>query len=151
MKNAFTIIELIFAIVIIGILAAIAIPKLSATRDDAKIATIKTNIMSSTNEVIAYATSKGKIEDDISKMSQILKNMLNDNSTILSANKKSIKFKFGNKNDCIVLLLRKNTTTNNTQLVINKPNTADTKCQMLQNKINTDNYPITIAGKLIVD
>ena len=151
MKNAFTMIELIFVIVIIGILTAVAIPKLSATRDDAKIATIKTNIISSANEVIAYVTSKGKIEDDISKMSQILKNMLNANSAILSADKKSIGFKFGNKNDCIVLLLRKNAITNNTQLVINKPNTADTKCQMLQNKINANNYPITISGKLIVD
>ena len=39
MKKAFTMIELIFVIVIIGILAAIAIPKLAATRDDAKIST----------------------------------------------------------------------------------------------------------------
>ena len=35
MKKAFTMIELIFVIVIIGILSAIAIPKFAATRDDA--------------------------------------------------------------------------------------------------------------------
>jgi len=35
MKKAFTMVELIFVIVIIGILASVAIPKLSATRDDA--------------------------------------------------------------------------------------------------------------------
>jgi len=36
-KKAFTMIELIFVIVVIGILSAIAIPKLAATRDDAQI------------------------------------------------------------------------------------------------------------------
>lgn len=37
-RNAFTMIELVFVIVVLGILAAIAIPKFAATRDDAQIA-----------------------------------------------------------------------------------------------------------------
>ncbi len=37
-RKAFTMIELVFVIVVLGILAAIAIPKLAATRDDAQIA-----------------------------------------------------------------------------------------------------------------
>ncbi|WP_373032852.1 type II secretion system protein [Sulfurovum sp.] len=36
MKKAFTMVELVFVIVVIGILSAIAIPKLAATRDDAE-------------------------------------------------------------------------------------------------------------------
>lgn len=37
-RNGFSMIELVFVIVILGILAAIAIPKFAATRDDAQIA-----------------------------------------------------------------------------------------------------------------
>ena len=37
MKKAFTMIELVFVIVVIGILSAIAIPKFAATRDDAEV------------------------------------------------------------------------------------------------------------------
>lgn len=43
-KKAFTIIELVFVIVVLGILAAVAIPKFSATRDDAIDARIKKQI-----------------------------------------------------------------------------------------------------------
>ena len=46
MKNAFTMIELVFVIVVIGILAMIAIPKFSATRDDAVITKAKTTVAS---------------------------------------------------------------------------------------------------------
>jgi len=45
-QKAFTMIELVFVIVVIGILAAIAIPKLAATRDDAIITKARATVAS---------------------------------------------------------------------------------------------------------
>ena len=60
MKGAgFTMIELIFVIVILGILAAVAIPKLSATRDDAKFSKAASDIGTLVSDMGAFYTAKG--------------------------------------------------------------------------------------------
>lgn len=52
-------IELIFVIVILGILAAVAIPKLAATRDDAKISKLASNVATLVSDAGSYYTSQG--------------------------------------------------------------------------------------------
>ena len=60
MKRAgFTMIELIFVIVILGILAAVAIPKLAATRDDAEFSKMLANTGTCINDIGAAYTATG--------------------------------------------------------------------------------------------
>jgi prepilin-type N-terminal cleavage/methylation domain-containing protein len=53
-RKGFTLIELLIVVVIIGILAAIAIPKFAATKDKAKVASIKTDLRNMMTAQEAY-------------------------------------------------------------------------------------------------
>ena len=53
-------IELIFVIVILGILASVAIPRLAATRTDAEISATVANLRTLLNDVASYYTVKGE-------------------------------------------------------------------------------------------
>jgi general secretion pathway protein G len=80
MKRGFTMIELIFVIVILGILAAVAIPKLAATRDDAKLASIKTDVGTIINAVPAWY--QGQKEASILNAASIDTNTWNQNGSL---------------------------------------------------------------------
>lgn len=51
-KNAFTMVELVFVIVVLGILAAVAVPRLAATRTDAEITKGRADIASIRSAIV---------------------------------------------------------------------------------------------------
>ena len=57
-KKAFTMIELVFVIVVLGILSAIAIPKFAATRTDAQISKGRADISSIRSAIITERQSR---------------------------------------------------------------------------------------------
>ncbi|MCI6177322.1 MAG: type II secretion system GspH family protein [Campylobacter sp.] len=64
MKKGFTMIELIFVIVILGILASVAIPRLAATREDAEISAAVANLRTLVSDASAYYTAKGEFPNN---------------------------------------------------------------------------------------
>ena len=64
MKKAFTMIEPIFVIAIMGILAAVIISKINATRDDAKLTKAMSEIVVAIQDINAYYISEGKLAID---------------------------------------------------------------------------------------
>ena len=63
MKKGFTMIELIFVIVILGILASVAIPRLAGTREDAEISTAIGNLRTLLSDAASYYAVKGNFKD----------------------------------------------------------------------------------------
>ncbi|MBZ7986643.1 type II secretion system protein [Campylobacter canadensis] len=99
MKKAFSMIELIFVITILGILAAFAIPKLNATRDDAAIATAASNLPVLLSDVGFYYTSKLDF-NDIKVMTNV---KLEDDKFFMVGNEKCLEFSV-DKSDAYMII-----------------------------------------------
>ena len=72
-KNAFTMIELVFVIVVLGILAAVAIPKFAATRTDAEISKGRADISSIRSAIVTERQTR-LIKGDSSWITKLTSN-----------------------------------------------------------------------------
>ncbi len=148
MRTAFTMIELIFVIVILGILAAVAIPKLSATRDDAKVAKIIQSVSIAVNEIAAHTVSQGKIEDDLSLMSRAVEILVGSNEATLDVPNKAVDFKMGSTTDCIRIQV--NEGGGDANLTVSENATTDSLCKQLQTVFDPSKYNIFLTGGRVV-
>ncbi|MCI6343271.1 MAG: type II secretion system protein [Campylobacter sp.] len=100
MKKGFTMIELIFVIVILGILASVAIPRLAATREDAEISATVANLRTLVSDATAYYTAKGDFGS--ATWNQITNVPLDGagSNAVSTGNTATAKLKAGGK-DCI--------------------------------------------------
>jgi len=75
-KHAFTMVELVFVIVVIGILASVAVVKLAATRDDAMVSAGINNAKQAVIDVGTYYVAKGEFGafNEMTNVNLIIKN-----------------------------------------------------------------------------
>jgi len=146
MKKAFTIIELVFVIVIVGILAAVAIPKLAATRDDAEVSKVAQNLMVGAGEIASYAMANAKVEDDLKIMSQGITSLEGSGNAVVSTKKAVISM--GSIFNCITLEVLTGPLDDNLTISFGAPG-SDTKCLALQSVIDRAKYPMRLRGKTV--
>lgn len=97
MKSAFSLLELIFAIVILGIVASFAIPKYIDTKDSALVLTIKRDVNTAVNSIQSYYLLNQKIEK------------ISDAMTINNTNWTVTDTKLTDKNSCLSLEIKTST------------------------------------------
>nr|WP_321318110.1 type II secretion system protein [uncultured Campylobacter sp.] len=131
MKKGFSMIELIFVIVILGILASVAIPRLAATREDAEISAAVANLRTLVSDVSAYYTVKGEFGSN-TKWSEITNVPLEGaTSTAVNGSTASAKLKAGGK-DCIGVRLVNKADATPAHIVFSKEN-GGSVCTQVQN------------------
>lgn len=144
-RTAFTMIELVFVIVILGILAAIAVPRLAATRDDAENVTISQNIMTGAAEIASYAVAKGETNESLAVMSNGIESLVNAGKASLNTVEKSAYIHRGNVNDCVIMDINSSSTDENLTLIFGNAG-GDSSCLGLQKILDIGRYPMKIRG-----
>lgn len=93
MKSAFTLIEIIFIVTIISILAVVSIPRLMLGTNDADILKASKNLSTVVSDVGMYYATNAKLADDIRIMTNVYLDDAGDKNSgyIVSAGKKCIK------------------------------------------------------------
>ncbi len=119
-KRAFSLLEMIFAVVIIGIIASVAVPKLFDTKDEALVVSVKQDVNSLINAIQGHYMLKNQ---EISKISDVV----SLNNSIWEIADKSVIFK--EKDDtCLEAKL------NNYELEVNIYKDVGKICQKLFEK-----------------
>ncbi len=153
-KKAFTVLELIFVMIILGILAAIALPKLSSSKDEAELSKALNNLKTMISDISTYALKNSALSST-SLMSGVdgLENV--DLSTLNGV--REVKFKVANDENCISVLfislsnvlIMGLASNDNTKTLIQ--NIAQAQNEALKNNSVSQNYNNALKALLNAD
>ena len=108
MRKGFTMIELIFVIVILGVLASVAIPRLAATRDDAEVAKAASNLTTAVTDITAYYTAKGSFFTTDSTTGKLTSTVISDFTKVTNALNKNGELMVKGSTVCAKIVLPTN-------------------------------------------
>ena len=147
MRKAFSMIELIFVIVILGILAVVIVPKLTATRSDAEASTKAHEVMAAVSEISAYSVAVGQTDANLSVMSNSISNLVISGKAILAPN--SVTISMGSVVDCVTIQIT-SAADNNLSIIFGNTG-GDNVCNTSQSLIDLSQFPIQLNGTMIVN
>ena len=145
-KKAFTMIELIFVIVIIGILASIAMPRLVSTRDDAKIAKTVSNLKILLYDAFTFYASQGGDIWKVSKWSDVTDTVDSTQGATATLNS---PVKIYGEYGVVCFTVTPSTDANGTVLAVTSNNSGDVICSKAQKVAKKDGIIDTLSGKVL--
>ena len=131
MKSAFSLLEIIFVIVIFGIVASFAVPKFMDTKDSAQVTTIKRDINTAINSIQSYYLLNQKIDK------------ISDTMTISSDNWLIEDLKISDKNSCLSLEVKTATSGLKTiELVVDTKNETNICKKIIDSGVVSKTYQL---------
>ena len=130
MKSAFSLLELIFAIVVLGIVASFAIPKYIDTKDTALVQTIKRDINTAVSSIQGYYLLNQKIDKITDALS------LNDTNWTITDTKLT------DKNSCLSLEVKTLGSIKSLELVVDTTKTTTICKKIIDAKIVSTSYEL---------
>ncbi len=153
MRKAFTILELVFVIVILGILAAIALPKMSSSKDEAEVSKSLNNLKTLINDISIYTLkndhlSSIKTMSNVSGVENVDLGNFNDTKEVnfrVGDDKECLKLVFIDRTDFILMGISSNEASKNA--IINIANNPKQEFQNLDFTSNSKNKACVALSK----
>jgi general secretion pathway protein G len=131
MKSAFSLLELIFAIVILGIVASFAVPKYMDTKDSALVSTLKRDVSTAISSIQSYYLLNQKITK------------ISDAMSVNSTNWTSTDTKISDKNACLSLeIITADTGSKTLVLTMDDKNTNNICVKLIASGLATTTYEL---------
>jgi hypothetical protein len=140
--------ELVLIITILGILAANALPRLMGLDEEAQISKSLYLIKVATDEIVTYAFSQMRVEDDLSQMSHTILEGASQGSIRVDIPGRRALFRAGEVEECVILKVER--TPRGFDLSIEfGDHQEDRVCRGVQRGINMRGYPVQLRGRFV--